>query len=197
MATKKQIAEQALRIIQGGHIKPDNPADIREVMLHLDQLRDARCRLDTLRNVKDGDYEVPEDYISIVTGTVSSGSYSLPQPALDLPHGLGLYQVGPTADLDEAYAIMPPGQRALLGGSAAMERQSKGFCWLIAGTIYFKNVTDSTGITVMYVPSSKSIAEDADYPLPPDVEADLLKELVQMFGVQQQAPHDELEDGQK
>jgi len=197
MATKKQIAEQALRIIQGGHIKPDNPADIREVMLHLDQLRDARCRLDTLNNVKGGSYEVAEDYLSIVTGTVTGGLVALPQPALDLQWGLGLYQVSPTSDLEEAYGIVPPGHAALMKGTAALERASKGFCWLIAGNIYFKNVIDTTGVTIWYVPSSKSIAEDADYPVPPDVEAELLQQLVQVFGIQQQAPHDELEDGQK
>jgi len=197
MATKKQIAEQAMRIIQGGNLKPDNSMDIREVMLHLDQLRDRRCRLDVLNNVKSGEYSVPDSYLVIETGTVSSGTVSLSRQTLELPYGLGLYQVGPTADLDEAYAIMPPGQRALLGGSAAMERQSKGFCWMVADVIYFKNVSDSTGVTIMYVPSSKAIAEDADYPVPPDVEAELLQELVQMFGVQQQSPHDELEDGQK
>jgi len=197
MATKKQIAEQALRIIQGGHIKPDNPADIREVMLHLDQLRDARCRLDTLNNVKGGNYTVSEGYLAIVTGTVAVGLVALPQPPLDLEWGLGLYQVSPSSDLEEAYAISQPGHNALMKGTAALERASKGFCWLIAGNIYFKNVANAVDVTIWYVPSSKSIAEDADYPVPPDVEAELLQQLVQMFGVQQQAPHDELEDGQK
>lgn len=197
MATKKQIAEQAMRIISGGHLKPDRTIDIREVMLHLDQLRDARCRLDTMNNVKSGNYSVSEDYLTIVTGTVTAGVVALPQPVLDLEWGLGLYQVGPTADLEEAYGIVPAGQGALLKGTAALERASKGYCWLVAGTLYFKNVDNTTGVTIWYVPSSKSIAEDADYPVPPDVEAELLQQLVQMFGVQQQVPHDELEDGNK
>ena len=196
MATKKQIAEQALRIIQGGHIKPDNPVDIREVMLHLDQLRDARCRIDTFNNVKAGNYAVNEGYLTIITDTIASGQLALPQPTLDLEWGLGLYQVSPNTDLEEAYAITQPGLVGLMKGTAALERASKGYCWLISGTIYFKNVAD-IAVTVWYVPSSKSIAEDADYPVPPDVEAELLQQLVQMFGVQQQAPHDELEDGQK
>jgi len=166
-------------------------------MLHLDQLRDARCRLDTLNNVKMGNYAVSEDYLSIVTGTVTAGVVALPQPALDLWWGLGLYQVGPTSDLEEAYGIVQPGHIALMGGTAALERASKGYVWLVAGTIYFKNVIDTTGVTIWYVPSSKSIAEDADYPVPPDVEAELLQQLVQMFGVQKEPPHDEMEDGQK
>lgn len=204
MATKKQIAEQALRIIQGGHIKPDNPADIREVMLHLDQLRDARCRLDTLNNVKAGNYTVSEEYMTHTSGLTTAAdaatgqpSVTLPSKVLDLPYGLGLYQVNPTADFEDAYAIVTPGHNALLSGSAAMERTSKGYCWHIASKIYFKNVANSVAVTALYVPTSKDIAEDADYPVPPDVEAELLQQLVQMFGVQQQAPHDELEDGNK
>ena len=66
----------------------------------------------------------------------------------------------------------------------------------MANTLYFKNVAD-IAVTIWYVPSSKSIAEDADYPVPPDVEAELLQQLVQMFGIEQQVQHDELEDGQK
>lgn len=197
MSTKKQIAEQAIKIISGGHLKPDRTVGFREVMFHLDQLRDARCALDTMENVKMGNYAVGEDYLSIVTGAVTSGIVALPQPVLDLKWGLGLYQVGPTSDLEEAYGIVPAGQVALLKGTAALERASKGYCYLIAGTIYFKNVAESTPVTIWYVPTSKSIAEDADYPVPPDVEAELLQQLVQMFGVQKEAPHDELEDGQK
>jgi len=197
MSTKKQIAEQCIRIISGGHLKPDRTVDIREVMLHLDQLRDARCRIDTMNNVKQGNYAVSEDYLTIVTDTVTTGAVTLPQPILDLEWGLGLYQVGPSSDLEEAYGIVQAGHMALMKGTAALERASKGYCWLVAGVVYFKNVIDTTAVTIWYVPSSKSIAEDADYPVPPDVEAELLQQLVQMFGVQKEAPHDEIEDGQK
>ena len=204
MATKKQIAEQCMRIVSGGHLKPDRTIDIREVMLHLDQLRDARCRLDTLNNVKGGDYSVAEDYMVYATGLTTAAdavtgqeSVTLPSPVLNLPYGLGLYQVNPTSDFEEAYAIVTPGHNALLASSHAMERASKGYCWLIGGKIYFKNVANALAVTALYVPTSKDIAEDADYPVPPDVEAELLQQLVQMFGVQQQVPHDELEDGQK
>ncbi len=196
MSTKKQIAEQAIRILSGGHLKPDRTIDIREVMLHLDQLRDARCRIDTLNNVKGGDYVVPEGYLTIITDTVVSGTVTLPESPLNLQWGLGLYQVGPSSDLEEAYGIVQAGHSSLLKGTAALERSSKGYCWLVANTLYFKNVAD-IAVTIWYVPSSKSIAEDADYPVPPDVEAELLQQLVQMFGIEQQVQHDELEDGQK
>jgi len=204
MATKKQIAEQCIRIISGGHLKPDRTVGIREVMLHLDQLRDARCRLDTLNNVKGGDYSVSEDYMVYATGLTTAADavtgqefVTLPSPVLDLPYGLGLYQVNPTTDFEEAYGIVTPGHNALLAGGAAMERAAKGYCWLIGGKIYFKNVANALDVTALYVPTSQGIAEEADYPVPPDVEAELLQQLVQMFGIQQQAPHDELEDGQK
>jgi len=204
MSTKKQIAEQCMRIVSGGHLKPDRTIDIREVMLHLDQLRDARCRLDTFQNVKAGDYSVAEDYMVYTSGLTTDAdavtgqeSITLPSAVLNLPYGLGLYQVNPTDDFEDAYAIVTPGHNALIAGGAAMERTAKGYCWLIGGKIYFKNVANALAVTALYIPTSKDIAEDADYPVPPDVEAELLQQLVQMFGIQQQAPHDELEDGQK
>ena len=41
MATKKSIAEQALRVIQGGNISDDSDIDIREKILFVEQERDA------------------------------------------------------------------------------------------------------------------------------------------------------------
>ena len=35
--TKKQLAEQALRIIQGGSVRDDSQLDIREIMMNIEQ----------------------------------------------------------------------------------------------------------------------------------------------------------------
>ena len=64
MASKKQIAEQALRILSGGHLKVDRTIDIREVMLNLDQIRDELVRESTRANIKQGVYAVDDDYLS-------------------------------------------------------------------------------------------------------------------------------------
>jgi len=205
MATKRQIAEQAMRILSGGNPKPDNPWDIREFMLVLDQLRDYRCRIDTFNNVKMGEYRVDEDYlsfyesVSVSTDAVKSLKYiTLPADPISLPYGLGLYQITPIGDMEDAYIIIPAGSAAIYSGTQALEHELKVFCWQVGGIVYFKNIDAAVSeVTVLMAASSKSITESATYPVPPDVEAELLQQLVQTFDPMRQIPHDEMDDGKK
>jgi len=205
MASKKLIAEQALRIISGGHLKPDRTIDIREVMLHLDQLRDALVEESTELNLKRGIYAVEDDYLSFdesvtvqAPGANGLDYIDLTYSLISLPMGLGLYQVGPVTDMETAYDIVLPGSIAMHKGTQALERTNNTYCWNIGDRVYFKNLpVGVTAVTVLAAVSSKDIAETADYPVSPNDEARLLKELVATFGVEQQTPHDELEDGNK
>jgi len=204
MATKKQIAEQALRILSGGHIKPDRTLDIRELMLNLDQARDARMRVDTLNNVKNGEYSVDTDYLSFYSAetvalTVEGvRSCLLPAATVSLYGGLEIYQITEVDLLEAPYIILKPGEVGMFAGTPALEHEDKVFVWKAGGSLFFKNLDVSvTEVTMMLAISGKEIAEDADYPVPADVEDDLLKQLVQMFSAARQQPHDELEDGNK
>jgi len=203
MATKKQIAEQAMRIISGGHLKPDRAMDIRELMLALDQLRDTLVKLNTFENVKQGDYVVEHDYLSFHNMTTQAAGANglifatLPVKPLALWGGLGVYQITPAADLEDAYIIVNAGQPGLLGGTDALNRTDKVYCWVVGDTVYFKNLAASLPITATLAATSQDIAEDADYPVSPDDESILLKQLLQLFGVQDEQDHDETEDGNK
>ena len=42
MATKKSLAEQALRVIQGGSVSDDADIDIREIMLFIEQEKEKK-----------------------------------------------------------------------------------------------------------------------------------------------------------
>jgi hypothetical protein len=204
MATKKQIAEQAIRILSGGHLKPDRTIDIREVMLNLDQIRDARVRLDVLNSVKDGSYTVDSDYLSfyspVLVDTTTEGvrSCTMPASTVSLYGGLEIYQVTPVNDLESPFIILQPGEVGMMSGSSALEHEDKVFCYKIGEQMFFKNLDALVlSVSMLIAVSGKEIAEDDEYPVPPDVEDDLLKQLIQMFGIQVQVPHDELEDGNK
>jgi len=205
MATKKQIAEQVMRILAGGNLKPDRNMDIREVMLHLDQLRDAKVKFSTLENIKNGNYEVDSDYLSfyesitVQTDAVKGLKYiTLPVGVIALHGGIGLYQITPIGDMENAYIITTQGHIALMQGTPALAHELKTYCWRVRNKVYFKNIDDSIAeVTALLAASSKDIAEDADYPVNPNDEAELIERLMQTFGVQKQQPHDEMEDGQK
>jgi len=203
MATKKQIAEQAMRILAGGHLKPDRTLDIREVMIALDQIRDKMVQISTFENIKMGDYSVEEDYLSfyenvnVTAGGEGNLSYSvLPASVISLYNGMGIYHIGPDDDMEDAFIITKAGLPGLLSGTAALDRASKTYCWPVGDRIYYKNNSEST-VTMLLAVTSADIAEDADYPVPPNVENDLLEQLVKVFSIHQQQPHDELEDGNK
>jgi hypothetical protein len=205
MATKKQIAEQAMRILSGGHLKVDRTLDIREVMLNLDQIRDKIVAENTYKNIKQGLIEVDEDYLSFhenINLGYDLGKdlryATLPVDTISLPRGLGLYQITPTNDVEDVFIIITAGQVGLLSGSQAVEHELKTYCWQVGNKVYFKNIDPSiVDITAILVASSKSIAETADYPLAPNDEEEALKRLIEIFSIHQKAPHDEIEDGKK
>jgi hypothetical protein len=205
MATKKQIAEQALLILSGGHLKPDRTIDIREVMFNLDQVRDELVRESTKAAIKEGIIEVDHDYlsfyesVSVSTDATKGLSYiTLPASVISLPLGLGIYQITPIDDMEDAYIITRPGAPGLYSGTPALERTSNTYCWPVGDRVYFKNLGGAVSdVTVLMAATSKDIAESADFPVPPDEENLLLKNLLATFGVEMQAPHDEMEDGQK
>ena len=49
--TRKKIAEQVLRIVNGGNISDDSHVDIREVMALVDQERDAIIKREIMNRI--------------------------------------------------------------------------------------------------------------------------------------------------
>ena len=205
MATKKQIAEQAMRILAGGHIKPDRTMDIREVMLALDQFRDDAVRNRTLANINNGEIRIDEEFLSfyesiaVATDSTKGIKYiTLPAKPIDLPKNLGLYQISPTGNMEDPWIITLAGAVGIYTGTQALEHELKTYCWQVGERVYVKNIDPSIAeVTVLMATTSKGIAESATYPVPPDVEAELLQKVIQLFSIEKQTPHDELEDGQK
>ena len=213
MATKKQIAEQAMRILSGGHLKPDRTIDIREVMLHLDQLRNKAIELLVLNNIKQGVYEIPADLLSrysvtvIVTPVGSYGygdpnrkSMELPVKPINLPNDIGLYEMN--SDDYALQFIKLPGTGKLYHGKEYLLPSSSVILYTRAGKNIqlldtYSSMSVSDTVEVLMVVDSIDIAEDDFYPLTPELEADLLTRLVEVFGVMKEAPHDEVENNQK
>ena len=48
MTTRKSIAEQVLRIVNGGDVSDDSPISLREVMVLVDQERDSLIKRDVM-----------------------------------------------------------------------------------------------------------------------------------------------------
>jgi len=205
MATKKKLAEQVMRVISGGHIKPDRTIDIREVMLFIDQLRDQAAKISVFNNIKQGDYSIDGDFITyhkdvtIVTDSDMNLRYMvLPENILALPHDLGIYMISPMQNQDKPFHRIQGVGGGLYRGMQSFENENNTYYWNIGKNVYFKNVDVSVSeLLVALVETSQSITESAEYPMPPDLEGEVVQRAIEMFGVQKQIPHDEVEDGQK
>jgi hypothetical protein len=203
MATKKQLAEQVLRKISGGNLKPDRQIDIREIMLDLDQLRDKHVELSYYKNIEaEGAHVIDQQFLSEYTGiTVTGGKFTLPASVISLPRNLGIYAVyedsGEVNDLFNPYIIMDFGANFIYKNKEESYAPSKKYVWF-SGKVGNIDVSYAPAtINVMLAASSKDIEEDADYPLTPEAETQILDMLFNKYVPMKQVPHDEIEDGQK
>ena len=205
MATKKQLAEQAMRIILGGTPTVDREIDIREVMLFLDQARDLTIKLTALQSRKAGIHEVSTDYlsqyedVSIQTDAAKQLRYiTLPASPIDLPDEMGIYMISAMQNPEIGFFRIAGVGLPLYRDMLSVNVEAFTYYWVVGSKVYFKNVDPTLGeVLVTMVASSKDIAEDANYPVPPDVEATLLEQIIKVFAVMQEAPHDEITDGVK
>ena len=104
MATKGQIVEQVLRIVNGGGISDDSKVTSKEVGTLLEHERDALVRKTILENSSVGEHEIPNEFLSMLTLDVlqdtsnvygnGGRAYSqLPQTPVNLPNDGGIYRV--------------------------------------------------------------------------------------------------------
>ena len=101
MATKKKIAEQILRIVQGGNVSDDSSIDIREVMALIDQERDAIIKREIMNRVyakstttNSAELEITGDWLTTENIDVVNNSYGvLRSMPINLPNDLGMYRV--------------------------------------------------------------------------------------------------------
>ena len=123
MATKRQIAEQILRIVNGGGISDDAKVTLQEVGVLMEHERDALARKTFMENATIGENEIPNEFLSVRTLTVrndTTGTYGrgrpyvvLDQMPINLPNDGGIYKVckrddGYARSLTDTYVITPP-----------------------------------------------------------------------------------------
>tara|TARA_R100001594_G_scaffold144712_1_gene194128 strand:- start:3312 stop:5000 length:1689 start_codon:yes stop_codon:yes gene_type:complete len=105
MATKRQIAEQVLRIVNGGGIDDDAKVTLQEVGVLMEHERDALAKKAIMENATIGENEIPSEFISVrqyMLNNDTSGIYGVGGRAfadlydampINLPNDGGIYRV--------------------------------------------------------------------------------------------------------
>jgi len=206
MATTKAIlAEQVMRFLAGGNLKPDRNIDIREVMLYVDQCRDDMCRQSVFESIKRGEYDIDADFltyydsVTIETDSVRAMKYiTLPAARVSLPKDMGIYQISPAENQADLFIPIKAGQLWMYRDTQTFLAELNTYYFSVGNKVYFSNIDDAiTEVMLVLVAASSSFSQDAVYPIPSDYEKIIIDTVLERFGVHKQIPHDEIEDGNK
>ena len=188
MATKKSLAEQTLRVIQGGIVSDDSDIDIREIMLFIEQERDALIKGSIFNFKKIGVHEVIGDFLSSYSLTSSNNQITLYHSPINLPNGAGIFSV---ADGAEFYLKRPSSNMY----NNAVTKSNRKFYDVVGNILpFFPIVPDSTLFTVNLVVSSKSFGENDIFPIPADLESQIIKNTVELYSLMRTANEDNIND---
>ena len=210
MATTKRIlAEQCMRILSGGYVTKDTEFDIRELMLAVEQARDRLVKQEVMSTSFSntsafvdmsgviGNFISVYDNVDILTDGQKNIKFSvLPAMPLALPDDKGVYYVGYQQDQRASFIRMPNGSMGLYANLPSSRLLGKEGFWVEHDTVYYnENVNpDLEKVLIKLVVVSKDIPPDAPFPMPGELEADVVRDVVELYTVMRNAVHDEQND---
>jgi len=190
--TKYKIAEQVVRLLNGGEIPVASKVKIREVMLAVAQVVNKMLKMEYL-NVNIPSAELIPNGASIATyegieveqyGTRSKST--IPAMPLKLPRGIGIYQIFDPANMDCPFIPLEMGQWGLLQSQPLINDLlgQVGYEWYGTDVVFTRDLTqpDPIELTFRLVVLDMSQYSDFDIiPVPADMEADVIQEVYKLF----------------
>ena len=202
--TKKQLAEQVIRILNSGDVTNDNSIDPRELLLAIEQERDRLVRFRLFESLSAGEGDIPGDVVStfdnitIKKDTVKNLLYSsLPGRIMSLPRDMGILHVSYTKDQYNAFIRMPNGSLSLYNGLLSSMIGGRGGYWLEGDRLYYNDgVDDCCGNTVIIkmVMNSGDVNPDDIFTIPSDLESEVIKNVIALYSPMKTIPNDEQND---
>lgn len=207
--TKRILAEQCMRILSGGYVTRDTEFDIREIMLAVEQARDRLVKQEVMSTSFSstsafvdtsgvlGNYISVYDNVDILEDNNKELRYSLlPAMPLALPDDKGVYHVSYQKDQRASFVRMPNGSLGLYANLPSSRLLGKEGFWVEHDKIYYN---DNVGfglekILLKLVVVSKDIPPDSPFPMPAELESDVVRDVVELYTVMRNAVHDEQND---
>ena len=209
MATRKQIAERILRILQGGDINVDSDIDIREIMLHVDSERDAIIQKRILESYKPANkrsvaapapHDVIGNYISesIVSTSMDSNRdqryFVIPQIPIDLPDGAGVLYVRDANDLNTTFSRVSAGTESLFIDLPSFSAARREYYVWVGNRIYFGDTNPPSRALIGLVAMSSSIGDTDMYPLSPGDEYAVIQSVIDLYNLMNTVKQDFIND---
>ena len=195
MATKRRIAEQILRIAQGGDSAGASNIKLPEVMLLVEQSLNELLKIERFKNIAEGD-RYPVDLMIATYDNVAVTTYkdtskcTLPAIPIALSRGRGVWQISKTDSPSEPFIPIQPGQWALIKNQRILGELSGIIGYEVNGkeVIFTQNLPgqgiDEVMIKLLVVDFSQ-LSETDLLPIPADMELQVIKNVLELLGVYQ------------
>lgn len=193
--TKYRLAEQVVRLLNGGNIPVATKVKIDEAKLAIEQCLNKMLKMEYLNtNVPFG--ELIPNGASVATyeniPVVQYGTRSkskLPAMPLKLPRGIGVYEIFDPANMDCPFIPLEMGQKGLLSTQPMISGLlgQVGYEWYGMDIIYTTDLTqpDPIEVTMRLVVLDISQYTDHDIlPIPADMEWDCIQEAYKLFSTE-------------
>src|ERR1044072_1643917 len=190
--TKYRIAEQVVRMLNGGNIPAAAKVKIPEVKIAVEQVLNKLLKMEYLNlNIPSAEM-IPngasvatyEDIPVVQYGTRSKST--LPAMPLKLPRGIGVYQIFDPANVDCLFIPLEMGQLGFLKSQPLLNNLlgQVGYEWYGMDIIYSTDLTQPDPVTVTMRLVVLDISHYSDYdilPIPSDMEYDVIQEVYKLF----------------
>lgn len=190
--TKYKIAEQCVRIFNGGEIPVATKLKINEAKLAVEQVLNKMLKMEYLNTnipmaemIPNGAAIATYEGIEVVQYGTKSKS-TLPAMPLKLPRGIGVYQIFDPANLDCPFIPLEMGQQCLLSSQPLINNllEQTGYEWYGMDIIYTKDLTQPTPIEVTMRLVVLDISQYTDWdilPIPAEMEWDVIGEVLKLY----------------
>ena len=207
LTSKYKLAEQALRIILGGHPTPDSGVKIQELMIHVSQAFSNIVRQTFFQGKAEGepyingsfiytfeDQEVKEDK------KLKKFFIDMPATTVTLPYDIGIFQISNMRDQPGSFTPVSPGFEAMTAGLLVGELEDSVGYYPEGNRIYFVNMKDtekSDTVLVKLVAPLGSLGDEDEITVNDDIQQQIVEMTVAIYQREEGVPHDEQNDNVK
>jgi hypothetical protein len=198
--TKYKIAEQALRILNGGNPPRQSKVRIQELMVAVNQAFAKAVKLSMFQNFREGEKDVAGAFIYAFDNTPvvfdeNKKLYyaDLPATYIDLPNEMGIGLVSMMQDQTNDFVRVPNNWLSLSRGLASGQLEGRKGYFAENNRLYLVNVDTITGeclldegLLVKLTVALDGIDDTTNIGVPPDIQDDIIKSVVQLYSVQEQ-----------
>jgi hypothetical protein len=190
MSSLSVISEQILMIL--GKTTDDSDIDQREIKLNVKQAaaRSIRMRWFEGKNFEgvgevDGSVVNRFNNQSVLQDSDTEEYYTLmPADPVDIPGGVGIRRVSPMKDLNKSYRPVPDGFCGLYEGLEGFSLEGNIGFYIEGKRIYYVGMKSGKApekVRVTMVLGIDSLDENQEINIPPDMEAEIIQYVVQLY----------------